>query len=308
VDSIQDFLDWYKEDGSLEPRFKNWTKWLYDQEPKQDFTIDKDHVYIEGESAGGHAAVTAMWLNATKGGTNLPIDAALLRYPMIAHYARNWDDCAKATNQDGKVDFMGSLFTKEEVESRKEDIEKLINELEDRGLVPTCSSRWPAVGMAFAFVLSVTERWQWFFQRRHKLADPKKQKESDYMDGIERVEHTHGEVEHDLLPPIYIIHGDEDKNCPPKNTKRFVETLRKTYPTRYKDDKTLRLDIVDMIAKKPDSDKGRPVVLNNAKKVGHAFDYSLDEKNEKFLRDAYDWIGAYWKPSKSDSLSSSLKD
>lgn len=91
VKTISDFLYLYKEDGCFEPGHKRWTQWLYSQNSRKDFTIDKDRVYVEGESAGGQAAVTAMWPNAVKGGTDLPIKVALLRYPMITHYKRDWE-------------------------------------------------------------------------------------------------------------------------------------------------------------------------------------------------------------------------
>ncbi|CAN9192713.1 unnamed protein product [Alternaria alternata] len=225
---------YYKEDGCFESGFTKWTEWLYKQIPVQNFTIDKDHVYVEGESAGGQAAVTALWLNAAEDGPNLPIDVALLRYPMIAHYKRRWD---KIADKDGKVNYMGVCFTKKDVMQREANITDLTKWLESHSLVPTCSSRWPSVGMAFAFILSVTERWQWYFQRQHSLPKAKRD-ELDYMDGIERANNTQASVLHQLLPPIYIFHGWNDPNCPIDNTQEFVRVLETKYPN---DTTTIRI-------------------------------------------------------------------
>jgi acetyl esterase/lipase len=294
VDCLSDFLVWYKEDGCFEPGFTKWTEWLYKQKPVQNFTIDKNHVYVEGESAGGQAAVTALWLNATKGGPNLPIDVALLRYPMIAHYKRKWD---KIADKDGKVNYMGVCFTKKDVLQREANITDLTKWLESHSLVPTCSSRWPSVGMAFAFILSVTERWQWYFQRQHSLPKAKRD-ELDYMDGIERANNTQASVLHQLLPPIYIFHGWNDPNCPIDNTQEFVRVLETKYPERYNNDKNLRFDIVKKLAvRKSGNPDGSINNEYNSDNVGHGFDYWLNETEEEFLRDAYDWVGDRWKTS-----------
>ena len=260
----------------------------------QNFTIDKDHVYVEGESAGGQAAVTALWLNAAEDGPNLPIDVALLRYPMIAHYKRRWD---KIADKDGKVNYMGVCFTKKDAMQREANITDLTKWLESHSLVPTCSSRWPSVGMAFAFILSVTERWQWYFQRQHSLPKAKRD-ELDYMDGIERANNTQASVLHQLLPPIYIFHGWNDPNCPIDNTQEFVRVLETKYPERYNNDKNLRFDIVKRLAVRksgnPDGSINNEYSSDN---VGHGFDYWLNETEEKFLRNAYDWVGDRWKTS-----------
>jgi hypothetical protein len=73
---------------------ENWVRWLEKKKIKQLLNtavdVDKKRVFVDGESAEGHAAVTAMWLNAEKKGPNIPIDVALLWYPMVAHYKRNF--------------------------------------------------------------------------------------------------------------------------------------------------------------------------------------------------------------------------
>ncbi|CAN9297346.1 unnamed protein product [Alternaria alternata] len=295
VDCLRDFLVWYKEDGCFESDFTKWTEWLYKQKPLQKFTIDKDHVYVEGESAGGQAAVTALWLNAAKGGPNLPIDVALLRYPMIAHYKRKWDECADKEN--GKVNYMGLWFTKEEVLKREADIAELIKWLESHNLLPTCSSRWPSKGMAFAFILSVTEKWQCHFQRQHDFPKAKRD-EIDYMDGIQRANNTQSRVSHERLPPMYIFHGWNDPNCPVEDTEKFVKVLRTKYPERYNNNKNLRFNIVKKLAvRKFANPDGSIIIELDSDKVMHGFDYWLDESEEKFLRDAYDWVSDRWKSS-----------
>ncbi|KAL1798244.1 hypothetical protein ACET3X_002281 [Alternaria dauci] len=300
VNCLRDFLDWYKEDVCFEPEIKKWTEWVYARRPSTKFTIDKDRIYVEGESAGGQAAVTALWLNAAKGGPNLHIDVALLRYPMIAHYKRPWDKCA---GPDGTVHYMGIKFTKEQVSEREAKIKRCIEWLEEHGVIPTCSARWPASGMAFAFILSVTEKWQEYFQRQHTFLKAERV-ESDYMDGIERASASEDSVLHDLLPHIYIFHGWNDSNCPVEDTEEFVRILKTEYPDRYADgndgteNENLQLDIVKKLGvKQTGSPDGSVTRELDSDKLGHGFDYWLDEKDEKFLRDAYDWVGERWGDS-----------
>jgi len=295
VESIRDFLNWYKEDGCFESDYTSWTRWLHDQDKLKGkhFTIDKDRVYVEGESAGGQAAVTAMWLNATKGGPNLPIRVALLRYPMIAHYRRDWEKTA----QDGKNAYMGQWFAEEEVKERAQDIDSVIRELEKRGVVPNTTSRWPSKGMAFAFILSITQTWKGLLRRKHgdcSLADPT---DTDYMDGIERAKYTYQDVVPDLLPPIHIFHGLDDPNCDIKDTIKFYDTLRdsKLYGDRFKGNDMLYMSIVKSLQTKPTwNSETQKVDRGPSEKVGHGFDYWLNEKEEPFLKHAYDWVCTRW--------------
>jgi len=48
VESIRDFLNWYKEDGCFESDYTSLTRWLHDQDKLKGkhFTIDKDRVYV----------------------------------------------------------------------------------------------------------------------------------------------------------------------------------------------------------------------------------------------------------------------
>jgi hypothetical protein len=294
VDSLTEFLHWYKEDGCFEPDFTRWTEWLYSQTPAQSFTVDKKSVYVEGESAGGLAAVTALWINANKGGPNLPIDVALLRYPMIAHYERSWD---KSANLQGKVAYMGEHFTQDQVDDRATGIYNVLKELEALGLVPTCSSRWPPVGMAFAFILSMHRSWQRRFQREHGGVFSAEGSDTDYKDGIGRAKGTCRDIVRNLLPPMYIFHGNDDLNCPVSNTKYFVKVLRdpEYYGYRYEDNSTLYLDVVKRLNNAPYWDPETKVLSRKEMDVvGHAFDYSLGEDDEPFLKKAYDWVGSRW--------------
>ncbi|EDU43725.1 predicted protein [Pyrenophora tritici-repentis Pt-1C-BFP] len=88
--ALQDFLLWYKHDGSFDARYESWPAWLLAQHPQQTYTIDKSSVYVEAKSAGTYAAVTTLSLNAKRDvGTAIPINAALFRSPMLAHYKRD---------------------------------------------------------------------------------------------------------------------------------------------------------------------------------------------------------------------------
>ncbi|KAF1830293.1 alpha/beta-hydrolase [Decorospora gaudefroyi] len=296
VDSLGDFLAWYKADKSFDPNHTSWTDWLYKQTPNLNYTLDKSSVYIEGESAGGQAAVTTIWLNAKKGGPNLPIDAALLRFPMIEHYTRSWE---KSANKQNKAVYMGLHCSKTEAEQRVANIKAVILDLERRGLVPTIPARYPPVGMAFAFLLSITGEWTWFFQRQHdeRIHDMVAPTDTDFMDGLGRINNSVQDVVHECLPPMYVYHGHDDGNCPVEGTANFVNRLRELYPTRYGSEKGLVFHIVRVLAKKLEVANpmtGELKTVENATSVGHGFDYSLDEKNEKFLKEAYDWVGGFW--------------
>ncbi|KAI4672380.1 uncharacterized protein J4E78_000881 [Alternaria triticimaculans] len=307
--AIYDFLRWYKEDGyfkkvwdDTEDKTKSWQEWLCREVANKGgkLAIDKDQVYVEGESAGAHAAVTAMWLNAAKdGGLKIPIQAALLRFPMIAHYEREAGE---------KVPYMGADRSKVEIKERAERVAEEILRLERMGVVPTCTGRPPPRGMVFAVLLSVSKKWKPFFQRQH--GDPTLDKtlnldeegniDETLMDGIERAEICANRVDHELLPPIYIYHGHNDTNCPIKNTEKFVATLRKPelYGDRFKDTETLCLDVVWELNKKPKFDQAKGMHYVQDTDVGHGFDYDLDENQEPFLKNAYDWVSRHWGPQK----------
>jgi hypothetical protein len=87
-----------------------------------------------------------------------------------------------------------------------------------------------------------------------------------------------------------------------------VRVLRTKYPERYNNDKNLRFDIVKELAVKELAVKELAVRKSgnldgsiskeyDSDNVGHGFDYWLNETEEKFLRDAYDWVGDRWKTS-----------
>ena len=161
--------------------------------------------------------------------------------------------------------------------------------------------------MAFAVFLSVSKKWS-FFQRKHGdttldkalSLDDEGNIDEDLMDGIERAEICANRVDRELLPPIYIYHGHNDTNCPLTNTEKFVATLRKPelYGDRFKDTETLCLDVVWELNKKPKFDKAQGIHYGSDTDVSHGFDYDLDEKDEPFLKKAYDWVGSFWGSQK----------
>jgi acetyl esterase/lipase len=301
-EAIYDFLKWYKEDGYFKKDAKDtdasWQDWLCGEIEKKGkkLTIAKEHVYVEGESAGAHAAVTAMWLNAsTEYQFNIPIQAALLRYPMIAHYER--------TIKPGEqVPYIGGKHELAHVQERAKLVEDEILRLEGLGIVPTCTKRSPPRGMAFAVFLSVSHRWQSLFQREHGESRLRGKQDVDevdegMMDGVERAERCARFVNRDLLPPIYIYHGHDDGNCLPIDTEQFVDLLRRPslYEDRFQDDNTLCLDIVRHLNKKPRwNPETKRLEYVWTKEVGHGFDYYLSEEDEPFLKKAYDWVGSRW--------------
>jgi hypothetical protein len=120
----------------LESKDENWEDWLVRQikeESQKTISIDKKKVFVEGESAGGHAAVTAMWLNAEKNGPHIPIEVALLRYLMVAHYERTFVGPA--------MGYMDALRPKAQVEELAGDVKAIILELERLKVVPTVTAR-----------------------------------------------------------------------------------------------------------------------------------------------------------------------
>jgi acetyl esterase/lipase len=299
-DAIYDFLWWYKEDGCFEDevkgkRFKSWQDWLRYKLRDKTFTVDKNRVYIEGESAGAHAAVTAMWLNAARGEDfGINIKAALLRYPMIAHYKR------ELPGEGEKVGYMDEQFGRDDIQSQAKKVEEEILRLEKLGIVPTCTGRAPARGMAFAFLLSMSQIWQLLFQRDHHdphlrtEPDPKDEKK---MDGIERAWRCAESIHARLLPPIYIYHGKDDTNCPVEDTQEFVDILKNPdiYGEHFKNDDRLCLDVIKRLEKAPVWHVKENELRHEVKtEVTHGFDYWLDEENEPFLKKAYDWVGKHW--------------
>lgn len=286
AEAIEGFLEFYKQNVCFEPGSHSWTEWLLEKINVGEVsgtTLRRDDILIEGESAGGQAAATAMFINAdTEAGTHIKLAVALLRYPMIKHYTRHFDEdvdipfmeevstLAGRRDKDGKVGVS--------LREQAEDILKAIEWLEGQGYLPTRVNSSPPDKMPGAFLFSVTDMWKALLQRQHhgeELTDP-----VDIMDGLERAAYSADRVNHADLPPIYMYHGDADTNCLIGDTKKFEEILRDNYPTRY---------------------KAGTIYTYEAKGKAHAFDYDLVETKAggEFLRNTYEFIDKYWAPKVS---------
>jgi acetyl esterase/lipase len=279
---MRDFLRFYKEDGCFEPDYTSWMKWLASKLSSQGLTgvrVNKTRIFVEGESAGGHAAIIALFLNADRvTGTGIPIKAALLRYPMLKHYARSF--------VGDTIDYMGETHTKAQLIERADKIKHVIDELEALQIVPTCTRADAPFHMCNAFLLSVlSPRWQMSFQRQHNGG--KKNDSFDIKDCLERARDSGDKVEHDMLPPIYMYHGTKDANCNIDDSRVFRETLIRNYPVRYRNANTVVLAEVAELAK-------GSVAPCRFDHVGHAFDYDLEEGLEAWLKEAYTWVHELW--------------
>ncbi|KAF2818503.1 alpha/beta-hydrolase [Ophiobolus disseminans] len=265
VESINDFLKFYNEDFCFEKGIDKWTEWLSRQIGIAELSFRCDRVFIEGESAGGLAAAIALFLNADKKtGTQLNISVALLRYPMVEHYARYFKD-------GEKIDFMNTKYEQGVLLDEVNKILKARDDLEKSGYLPTRVSSAPPRCMPAAFLLSVEQLWKASFQRHHpgqESADA-----LDFIDGLERAQASADKVDHKLLPPIYMYHGNQDTNCDYKKTEEFAKILRDNYPSRYNQ---------------------KNAVMKIIEGKLHGFDYGLKEEDEPFLQEAYKFIDTHW--------------
>ncbi|KAF1846345.1 alpha/beta-hydrolase [Cucurbitaria berberidis CBS 394.84] len=287
ADSVRDFLRFYKEDGCFEAGEDHWTQWLAKAIDKEDVTINREKVFIEGESAGAHAAVTAMFLNADKGdGAKLNINAALLRYPMIAHYERSFPSRSKT------LSYMGHNVFEADAIHQASAIVAEIEVLQKLGLVPTRARGYAPEYMAPAFLLSTTGFWKYLFQRRHQCSSGLPSDERDYMDCLERAEKCSTTVESRHLPPIVMYHGHDDLNCPYHNTEKFKQLLMKYYPEQYVENETVFLEPVTFLNEKAGLEG------NYSPEVGHGFDYALRGDREPFLKRAYERVDRFWPECK----------
>lgn len=302
ANSLQDFLIWYKNDGffkTTEEPYDNWTTWLAKESGTKRIDIDKDPVFIEGESAGGNAAVTAMFLNAHNvTGPKLPIKVVLLRYPMLKHYTRSFE--VKGQKVD-TLNYMGEHVTKAMTISRQKDFEREIFLLEKHGLVPTRSKGFAPQWMAPAFILSTTQRWKPMFQRVHGPysdtitnanddldssidwpASPPSEQGS--WDALERLHHSVDTVSHANLPVVVMYHGNADANCPISDTREFQRLLVEKYPDVYDSERAYLYEVAEFLGV-----DGKKVT-----DVGHAFDYVIEEKDEGWLGEIFGRVDGAW--------------
>ena len=297
--AMSDFLRFYRMDGCFEDGVDNWTEWLT-KETDKSFTIDRNNLFIEGESAGGHAAVTALFHNArSKKEFRLPIKAVFLRYPMIKHYKRE-----EPANR--VLDFMGHQYPMAVVNEKAQALKKEILKLEDmkvgdtddnrRGYVRTRTKGYAPQYMWPAPLLSITGEWQWLFQREHGLGNVEgKAGEPKNLDAVEKVERLAVTVDHESFPPIVIHHGVDDPNCPFENTKAFKEALHKHFPTRYpkrKDEKDEVTDERVYLIPVTELMEKDGIEKNHSGKVGHGYDYW--QLKEPFILQSYDHVKRFW--------------
>lgn len=220
---------------------------------------------VQGESAGGLAATTALFLNADKvSGTKTSISVALLRYPMIEHYVRD-------TTGMNEFVYMGETFSRREIEEQADKMQDAIAALEISGYLPTRVRSDAPQYMCASFLLSFLGRWKGSFQRQHEGAGVGDW--LDNMDGLERAERSVDRVEHAYLPPVYMYHGKQDVNCKVEKTLEFERILREKYGGRYYYG-TIRTRAVEG--------------------MGHGFDYELELEGNEFLSETYADIDRYW--------------
>jgi acetyl esterase/lipase len=295
--SLRDFLLFYANDlffrTTTQP-FDNWTSWLSHTANIPRINPRQSPIFIEGESAGGHAAIITAFINAEKGGKGLPVKVALLRFPMVAHYTRTFGPNMK---------YMSHEVSKKEAETQVRKLEEEIAKLENYGLVPTRVKGYAPDKMAGAFLLSTMGRWKSVFQRVHgpythdivKAGDiewPVNGDVEQTWDCIERAEGSVGKVDHAKLPPMVIYHGDKDGNCPIEDTERFVGVLKAKYPARYNDNTAYLKKVTYLSGKEKPVGSQTPVT-----EVNHAFDYQILEEYEPWLKDVYDKVDAHWTAS-----------
>jgi acetyl esterase/lipase len=290
--AVRDFLNFYTKDGCFVPGETRWTEWLKKEIGKQ-IVIDKEDILIDGESAGGHVAVTAIFMNASRDqGFGLRIKAAMLRYPMIKHYTRLMPN---------EFSFMGEVFTEEDMygyaKQLKDEIEKLETlEIGSKiGFVRMRSKGCAPQYMWAAPLLSLTGEWKGLFQRVHGKTHTQQRNELWSWDCVERVSELHSQVTHGLLPAIIMHHGVDDANCPFKDTEEFKNRLHELYASRYpslksEDDKDTdeRVHLIPVRElTEQDGVKGK-----HSAQVGHGYDYW--QENESFQITCFKLVDKYW--------------
>ncbi|KAH9862670.1 hypothetical protein J1614_010763 [Plenodomus biglobosus] len=295
--AIKAFLVWYHERGCFENKSQGlyWTDWITHTTgiSLHGFDPTTTKILIEGESAGGHAAVTAMFANGeterdllNPWACGLPISAVFLRYPMLKHYERDCPDT---------VSYMNMTFSKEQINWHVAELQDAVSELETLSLIPTRSNSHPPQHMSAAFLLSVTKTWQIAFQRFEYQGYPF----DASMDALERVT-AYSQAPYLIkdrakLPPIIIYHGNQDPNCPIADTLEFCNLLKSSFPDQYIDSETLFFDKVTKLEAQP---RWIPSMMQledvSVSGVGHGFDYDLDWTKEPFMQYAFYNITKFW--------------
>jgi hypothetical protein len=122
-----------------------------------------------------------------------------------------------------------------EVDAVVERTKATILDLERYDFRSSNTGRHTPFGMSIAFMLSMSQRWKWFFLRKHGVGVDQQINELNPADwdNSERVKGSKDIIEEYLLKAIFVYDGNDDTNCMYADTKALFDLLKHMYPTRY---------------------------------------------------------------------------
>ena len=197
------------------------------------FEVDLENILVTGETAGGYLALVSAL-------TQRNIAAAIAHYPMIdmkgRHFAEKYEKPLfdAGTIPPGLLDQHLSSMKKGEV----------------------VTSRLPPDGSALVGIMIQQGSFP------EDLGSDSSLYSLDVLDTVDVKS----------LPPIWILHGNEDEVVPVDRTEKFVEKLSQTYPEVICPDGKLMLTI---------------------EAGGHGFDESATQHTE-WVKAGLEWLGEYW--------------
>ncbi|KAF2276502.1 alpha/beta-hydrolase [Westerdykella ornata] len=220
--------------------------------------INKSQLLISGESAGGFLAAYS-WLPQP----SLQINALYMQYPMLCQYTRN------AGNP-----YRGRAISKEDVQKLAKKHLRDIEKLEKAGQLQSRTASDPPEGMDMAYVFSSAKKtvngkrispWEYWFR------------ELDILQRLDRIAANDTRYPRpSYCPDTFISHGDQDTNCPLKDTsKPYQEKVLRMFPNA-------------------------KVHIEVRADAAHAFDYDIDikDKGTEWLLALYENIKEAWlKPA-----------